>query len=395
MTASRHPQINQELLSAYLDNEVTDEERIFIEAAITRDPAIAWEVESLRQTVRFIQALPPVALPRSFTLEAVLAEAKQPVAVSARMPVVASQRAEPHWWQWLLQLWQGGNLQLRNAAAVAFALLLVFWASDQLILPTVARPQASYPALSRAVTEETIAVQTVAIPTTLDATDAATGATGSVGSAETPKTVIEETVAVAENAGDAPTAKQPSAVAPPTLVQPSVHVPGEDTDVLTGNRFDDRAAPSTMAPAASSYLESQAAGDAALKSNQGPVAGVGDAATQETAVTAASVLTATNPITVSELEITPANPVTATVAIPIVEATVVATLGVTATAELTDTPTAAPIASPLPVAELAEEEQAAEPVAITQTGERWLGWAQILTAFCTVVLGLLWWRSRG
>ena len=38
MTGSRQPRLTEELLSAYLDDEVTAEERALVEAAIAADP---------------------------------------------------------------------------------------------------------------------------------------------------------------------------------------------------------------------------------------------------------------------------------------------------------------------------------------------------------------------
>ena len=68
MTSSRYPQITDELLSAYIDNQVTDDEKALIEAAVVEDPMLAWQLESLRYTVELLHTLPQLALPRSFVL---------------------------------------------------------------------------------------------------------------------------------------------------------------------------------------------------------------------------------------------------------------------------------------------------------------------------------------
>ena len=147
MTVSRQPKITEELLSAYLDDQVTVEERTLVEEAIATDPAIAWQVDSLRQTVHLLQALPPLAMPRSFSLEAILAEAR---AAEEAMKISAPQQSsrktvvrtpvgedlETTWWQWFIQLCQGGNLQLRNAAAIALTLFFVLFAGDRLLVST-------------------------------------------------------------------------------------------------------------------------------------------------------------------------------------------------------------------------------------------------------------------
>ncbi|RME48145.1 MAG: hypothetical protein D6796_06715, partial [Caldilineae bacterium] len=56
------------LLSPYLDGEVTPDERALVEGALARSPELRAELESLRQTVRMVRALPRVPAPRPFTL---------------------------------------------------------------------------------------------------------------------------------------------------------------------------------------------------------------------------------------------------------------------------------------------------------------------------------------
>ncbi len=68
MTSSRYPQITDELLSAYIDNQVTDDDKALIETAVAEDPLLAWQLESLRYTVDLLHTLPQLALPRSFIL---------------------------------------------------------------------------------------------------------------------------------------------------------------------------------------------------------------------------------------------------------------------------------------------------------------------------------------
>ena len=58
----------RELLSPYLDNEVSEEERILVEQAVSASPELTTELEALRQTVANISALPYVPAPRPFTL---------------------------------------------------------------------------------------------------------------------------------------------------------------------------------------------------------------------------------------------------------------------------------------------------------------------------------------
>ena len=57
-----------ELLSAYLDGEVTPTERAALETRLAQEPALRRELASLRQTVSWINALPPNRAPHNFTL---------------------------------------------------------------------------------------------------------------------------------------------------------------------------------------------------------------------------------------------------------------------------------------------------------------------------------------
>ncbi len=60
------PHIEPELLSAYLDNEITVAERAVIEAHLPGCVACQTELASLRWTVSLVQALPQPSLPRTF-----------------------------------------------------------------------------------------------------------------------------------------------------------------------------------------------------------------------------------------------------------------------------------------------------------------------------------------
>ena len=152
MTSSRYPQITDELLSAYIDNQVTDDEKALIEAAVVEDPMLAWQLESLRYTVELLHTLPQLALPRSFVLsDAQLldgAVSMPALAEPARMRAATARRApraapEPGgFWVGWRNFWQVGNLFLRNAAAASLAIFLVVSAGGavlQLQLPTSAQ----------------------------------------------------------------------------------------------------------------------------------------------------------------------------------------------------------------------------------------------------------------
>ncbi len=161
MTLSDFRRITDELLSAYIDGQVTEQERAFIEAAIAQDQEIAWRLSSLRQTVTLLRDLPELALPRSFALTLDQLQMAQPSALPAeteaisreagviaremvaapapRMarqsvndqprPMGLGERLAAGW----REFWQAGNPLLRNAAAVSFALMLFLAGSGQLL----------------------------------------------------------------------------------------------------------------------------------------------------------------------------------------------------------------------------------------------------------------------
>lgn len=58
-----------ELLSSYLDNELTIAERMALERRLRTDPDLRLELEELRATTVMLQNVPSVVPPRSFTLD--------------------------------------------------------------------------------------------------------------------------------------------------------------------------------------------------------------------------------------------------------------------------------------------------------------------------------------
>lgn len=75
--------LNDELLSAYLDDEVTDGERAQVEQALADSPDTRTRLESLKQVQARIQSIPSLALPADFH-ERVVREAEQRAAQVAR-----------------------------------------------------------------------------------------------------------------------------------------------------------------------------------------------------------------------------------------------------------------------------------------------------------------------
>jgi hypothetical protein len=134
--------ISDELLSAYIDDDVSEVEKQQIEFAIANDPEIAWQVETLRATVALLREMPAIPLPRSFVLqEDQVADILQTRRTASRTDAGASSRGI---WQRLLGFMNTGNLALRNASAVAAALFVIITVSRTFvaggpILPMVAQ----------------------------------------------------------------------------------------------------------------------------------------------------------------------------------------------------------------------------------------------------------------
>lgn len=69
MSVNRSDQ-DYEVLSAYIDGELSDSERLALEQRLAGDPSLQAELDSLRQTVALIKQLPSRRAPRDFTLPA-------------------------------------------------------------------------------------------------------------------------------------------------------------------------------------------------------------------------------------------------------------------------------------------------------------------------------------
>ncbi len=101
-----------ELLSAYLDGELTDREKEKLEQRLARENALRAVMDDLRETVTLVSDLPRLKAPRSFTLD----------------PAVYGRtvgRPVP-WWQRLFTL--ESALQLSGALGAAASILLIILA---------------------------------------------------------------------------------------------------------------------------------------------------------------------------------------------------------------------------------------------------------------------------
>ena len=67
-----------ELLSAYLDGELSEEERRTLEARLSRDPELRTELRAMHHTVSLMRELPQVEAPRNFILTPSMTERRVP-----------------------------------------------------------------------------------------------------------------------------------------------------------------------------------------------------------------------------------------------------------------------------------------------------------------------------
>lgn len=124
--------IAPELLSAYLDGQVTPQECARVEQHLRACAACAHELEMLRYTTRLLRAVPRVSLPRAFTLSE--ADVRQ---------TAARYRARRF------------SLYLQGATALVAAMLLVVMVGDVLLGPQrVGAPQPLV--MEKAVVETTV-----------------------------------------------------------------------------------------------------------------------------------------------------------------------------------------------------------------------------------------------
>ncbi len=127
-----------ELLSAYVDGELTGRERAEVEQRLTHDPELRAALADLRQTVALVRSLPPLKAPRNFTLNPALYGRKKA------------------WWRVETRLeWVG---MLGTAASIVLMVLGVLISQN--------RQQAQQKATSETGASEAVAI-TNAQPTTL------------------------------------------------------------------------------------------------------------------------------------------------------------------------------------------------------------------------------------
>lgn len=143
---SEHERV-EELLSAYIDGELSIKETTLVEKHLRQCPACTQDLETLRQTVNLVRQLPAISPPRSFTVSHLLVPERP---------------------------WARGYVYLRGATALAAFLLIVLLAGDlgfqYLWAPRMAAPAPQPMALEATIEAPEATVQ--ALETTVEAPEA-------------------------------------------------------------------------------------------------------------------------------------------------------------------------------------------------------------------------------
>lgn len=424
MTTPHKPELTDELLSAYIDDAVTPDERQLVEQAAAADPEVAWRLESLQMTVQLLRELPALALPRSF----VLAPEQVGEPVAEQMPaatVLAPRRveppAQPGFWARLGAawggFWQAGSPALRNAMAASFVLLFVFLAAPRfLTTPSGAEMQTGLvaPMVESARSDKLPAATAVVERRELPASDAAAAveapapesasaaAAASPAVADAPAVVEasapESAAAEADVAADAiaaaPLLAEPvpatanEAAAPPAAegavmaaaAAPAAMGAGAASDASPGEGSDPLALARAAAPLADDATVRSSDGDIATTALPAQAAAAAPAPAAPVAAALPPLATDTPPATPTS-EPTAASTATAT-ALPTATAHATPTAATAAVAANAMPPAAAPVAA----------AYAAPGMAAPAPG--WLYLAQIAAGAGFLLFGLLWWRSR-
>ena len=217
MKSSHYSDITDELLSAYIDEEVTYQERDLIEAAIVADADIAWRLASLRQTVYILRQLPEIAMPRTFILQeaqvmdAIVARRQNAPAHPLRRTLAERSRALLDGWR---AFWRIGNPVLRNAAAAGFVTLLLLVGGDQYIQTTVQPRSAPMAGMASMPTTNTsaLATQTQTNSRAQDTAAASKPSAQSVAVVKNPAQPAVQAVQIARATEPAPSVRAKAAV---------------------------------------------------------------------------------------------------------------------------------------------------------------------------------------
>jgi len=132
----------EDLLSAYLDGELSRRDKARVEKHLARCAACAQNLHTLRQTVALLKELPPVAVPRSLAI--------RPAQVAQRVSVLRARRTYGY---------------LRAATVLATVLFAVVVAGDVFLTGLAPRlaPARAPEVIEREVSVEEVVVETVVV----------------------------------------------------------------------------------------------------------------------------------------------------------------------------------------------------------------------------------------
>jgi hypothetical protein len=235
MMNSLKPELNPlsesdvELLSSYLDNQLSVAERLRLERRLAEDARLRAELEDLRATTVALRALEPVRPPRSFALD----------------PATAPRRAFSLPLAWFMQLGSG----LAGLALVLLATVQIFAGSSLPMAASSAPPQAAFESAPMQAPAATEAAAAMAAPTAAAAAE-----------------MRQQAATEAPSATSAPGAEMAMATAAATAPkEPGVGEAGESSSApaggVAGGPTSNSSAGSTdpMAPPAMDSSESSAA----------------------------------------------------------------------------------------------------------------------------------------
>jgi hypothetical protein len=121
----------KELLSAYLDGEVTEKERKLIESHLASCPSCASELEDLRRVVGLVAALPREAVPEGFVQNTI-----------ERLPAPRTPAGEGLRRFFLQPRWAFTSGALAAAALIFVAMSLIYWQGAEVPPFTDLKPEA-------------------------------------------------------------------------------------------------------------------------------------------------------------------------------------------------------------------------------------------------------------
>lgn len=417
MTTSRLPEISDELLSAYIDNMISESERALVDRAVQEDATVAWRLATLGETVRLLRALPVLQAPRSFVLTA--EQAGEPIARAAGAPgtVMTDERIstramtpQASWWerlrtQWR-DFWQAGNPVWRNAMATSMAALLVLLSLPVLLadraaveMPAAAplaslAEEAEAPAMLAAAESPPVVVESPAATDASLADAVAPTAAAKLPGAETPatnaRTVAGQTEANPENAATdvAQNIQAPLAAATPAEAAVTVAESAPVRTIAPRTRAEDPLNPG--ASVASGPVNESAAGIAAAP--PGMTAPAESALQTQPEVAAAAVPLGSEGAALEAVATTPeqqAEEITARVEATSPPAATVAPTAAPEIASPTVEEMRPDVTAPASAAAAADATFPPPPATTAPT----LRWLQLGAAFAVAAFAFLWWRS--